>query len=36
MDGVKLSNLPEFQKAFGCKPDSPMVRAAAESCDVWC
>jgi endothelin-converting enzyme/putative endopeptidase len=21
-----LSNLPEFQKAFDCKPGSPMVR----------
>ena len=30
-----LSNLPEFQKAFGCKPGSPMVRAEAERCDVW-
>ncbi len=30
-----LSNLPEFQKAFGCKPGSPMVRADAERCDVW-
>jgi endothelin-converting enzyme/putative endopeptidase len=30
-----LSNLPEFQKAFGCKPDAPMVRAAAVRCDVW-
>ncbi|HEX4440085.1 MAG TPA: M13 family metallopeptidase [Thermoanaerobaculia bacterium] len=30
-----LSNLPEFQKAFGCKPDAPMVRPAAERCDVW-
>jgi len=30
-----LSNLPEFQKAFGCKPGSPMVRPEAERCDVW-
>ncbi len=30
-----LSNLPEFQKAFGCKPGSPMVRAEAERCEVW-
>ena len=30
-----LSNLPEFQKAFGCKPGSLMVRAEAERCDVW-
>jgi endothelin-converting enzyme/putative endopeptidase len=30
-----LSNLPEFQKAFGCKPGSPMVRPTADRCDVW-
>ncbi len=30
-----LSNLPEFQKAFGCKKDSPMVRSDADRCDVW-
>jgi predicted metalloendopeptidase len=30
-----LSNLPEFQKAFGCKPGSLMFRAEAERCDVW-
>ncbi|HJW15153.1 MAG TPA: M13 family metallopeptidase [Thermoanaerobaculia bacterium] len=30
-----LSNLPEFQKAFSCKPDSPMVRPANERCEVW-
>jgi endothelin-converting enzyme/putative endopeptidase len=30
-----LSNLPEFQKAFGCKPGSPMVRAETERCEVW-
>jgi endothelin-converting enzyme/putative endopeptidase len=30
-----LSNLPEFQKAFGCRPDAPMVRPAADRCDVW-
>jgi len=30
-----LSNLPEFAKAFGCKPGSPMVRSEAERCDVW-
>jgi putative endopeptidase len=28
-----LSNMPEFQKAFSCKPDSPMVRQNA--CRVW-
>jgi endothelin-converting enzyme/putative endopeptidase len=30
-----LSNLPEFAKAFGCEPGSPMVRPEAERCDVW-
>ena len=30
-----LSNLPEFAKAFGCKPGQPMVRPEAERCDVW-
>ena len=28
-----LSNMPEFQKAFSCKADAPMVRANA--CRVW-
>ncbi|HTE51865.1 MAG TPA: M13 family metallopeptidase [Kofleriaceae bacterium] len=30
-----LSNMPEFQKAFGCKPDAAMVRPEAKRCDVW-
>jgi putative endopeptidase len=30
-----LSNMPEFQKAFSCKPDAPMVRPEASRCDVW-
>ena len=30
-----VSNLPEFAKAFGCKPGSPMVRSERERCDVW-
>ncbi len=30
-----LSNLPEFQQAFSCKAGSPMVRPAAQRCDVW-
>jgi putative endopeptidase len=30
-----LSNLPEFAKAFGCKPDAAMVRPAADRCEVW-
>jgi putative endopeptidase len=28
-----VSNMPEFQKAFACKPDAPMVRTPA--CRVW-
>jgi putative endopeptidase len=32
VDGV-VSNMPEFQKAFSCKPGQPMVRA--QSCRVW-
>ena len=28
-----VSNMPEFQKAFSCKPGQPMVRAQA--CRVW-
>ncbi len=32
INGV-VSNMPEFQKAFGCKPGQPMVRAKA--CRVW-
>ncbi len=30
-----LSNLPEFQKAFSCKADAPMVRPEGKRCDVW-
>ena len=32
VNGV-VSNMPEFAKAFGCKPNSPMVRKPA--CRVW-
>jgi endothelin-converting enzyme/putative endopeptidase len=32
VNGV-VSNMPEFQKAFSCKPDAPMVRKNA--CRVW-
>jgi putative endopeptidase len=32
VNGV-VSNMPEFQKAFGCKAGDPMVRANA--CRVW-
>ena len=28
-----LSNMPEFQQAFGCKAPQPMV--SANSCRVW-
>jgi predicted metalloendopeptidase len=28
-----LSNMPEFSKAFGCKTNSPMVRA--DICNIW-
>ncbi len=28
-----LSNLPDFARAFGCQPDSPMVGKAR--CEVW-
>ncbi|HEY3043808.1 MAG TPA: M13 family metallopeptidase [Vicinamibacterales bacterium] len=28
-----VSNMPEFQKAFSCKPDAPMVRR--NQCRVW-
>jgi endothelin-converting enzyme/putative endopeptidase len=30
-----LSNLPEFAQAFSCKAGDPMVRPAAERCEVW-
>jgi endothelin-converting enzyme/putative endopeptidase len=30
-----LSNLPAFQQAFQCKADAPMVRPAADRCEVW-
>jgi endothelin-converting enzyme/putative endopeptidase len=30
-----LSNLPEFQQAFQCKADAPMVRKESERCEVW-
>jgi len=32
VNGV-VSNMPEFQKAFQCKPDAPMVRK--HQCRVW-
>jgi endothelin-converting enzyme/putative endopeptidase len=30
-----LSNMPEFEKAFGCAAGDAMVRPAAERCAVW-
>jgi len=30
-----LSNLPEFQHAWGCKADAAMVRPADKRCEVW-
>jgi putative endopeptidase len=30
-----LSNMPEFERAFNCKPGDPMVRAETERCAVW-
>ena len=30
-----LSNLPAFKDAFQCKADAPMVRPAADQCEVW-
>ena len=30
-----LSNLLEFQNAWSCKADSPMVRPEGKRCDVW-
>jgi len=30
-----LSNLPEFQKAWSCRPDAAMVRPESKRCDVW-
>ena len=32
VDGV-VSNMPEFQQAFACKADAPMVRR--DACQVW-
>ena len=29
------SNLPEFQKAWSCRPDAAMVRAEGKRCNVW-
>ena len=34
VNGVVV-NMPEFGTAFGCKPGSPMVKAADKVCKVW-
>ena len=30
-----VSNLPEFQRAFACPANAPMVRPAGDRCSVW-
>jgi endothelin-converting enzyme/putative endopeptidase len=30
-----LQNMPEFHKAFGCKPGDPMVRPTDRQCRLW-
>jgi putative endopeptidase len=30
-----LSNMPEFARTFSCAADAPMVRPAAQRCEVW-
>jgi putative endopeptidase len=30
-----LTNMPEFARAFGCAEGAPMVRQAAQRCEVW-
>ncbi len=30
-----LSNLPEFARAFGCRPGDPMVRPASVRATIW-
>jgi len=30
-----VSNLPQFQEAFQCRDDDPMVRPPAKRCEVW-
>jgi endothelin-converting enzyme/putative endopeptidase len=34
INGVVV-NMPEFQKAFGCKAGQPMVRPTDQVCRVW-
>ena len=30
-----LQNIPEFHRAFHCKPDDPMYRAPETQCRLW-
>ena len=30
-----LRNIPEFHRAFQCKPGDAMVRPAAQQCKLW-
>jgi putative endopeptidase len=30
-----LSNLTDFARVFGCRPDAPMVRPPAQRCEIW-
>jgi len=30
-----VQNMPEFQRAFSCPENSPMVREAAKRCGIW-
>jgi endothelin-converting enzyme/putative endopeptidase len=34
INGVVV-NMPEFEKAFACKPGSKLVKPAAQRCRVW-
>ena len=34
IDGT-VQNMPEFQRAFSCPENSPMVREAAKRCGIW-
>jgi len=30
-----VSDLPEFARAFSCKPGDPLARPEGERCQVW-
>ena len=34
INGVVV-NMPEFEKAFACKPGAKLVKAAGQHCKVW-